>query len=379
MTNKKDKKKKNKFIYTSDDANDITIDFAEIGESIKRSVNNTIRKFADVKEPENLPQTRNKEVCEQVPPDLSKAKTAQVFKYISFVMLFITSLTTGALFLENIGHSLSGSAITIVLFLISLFATFAIPYALDRVYKENIRLTNNYVRYLRELGNNTVISIRDLASAVAQSEEDTVDDLLLMMKRGYFKQARIVENDSLFILDIPTFRLYKEKREEVPGPRMNPLDQSELSAKDLSEERAKEIIYEGRDYIKDIENTSKIIDDREFSILTDRIVDNSKSILQIVEKYPDKSYALNKFSDYYLPTTAKLVETYHEFDMMNTEDKKIKDSMGEIRKSLVTIAEAFDKIKVDLLSDRAMDIKTDIDTINLLLNQEGYTEDDWRK
>ena len=65
--------------------------------------------------------------------------------------------------------------------------------------------------------------------------------------------------------------------------------------------------------------------------------------------------------------------------MMRTDDSKILNSMKQINKSIITIGEAFDKIKVELLSDRAMDIKTDIDTINLLLNQEGYTEDDWSK
>lgn len=34
-------------------------------------------------------------------------------------------------------------------------------------------------------------------------------------------------------------------------------------------------------------------------------------------------------------------------------------------------------MKIDLLDDRAMDIKTEIDTINLLLKQEGLAEDDW--
>ena len=39
--------------------------------------------------------------------------------------------------------------------------------------------------------------------------------------------------------------------------------------------------------------------------------------------------------------------------------------------------EAFNKMKIDLLDDRAMDVKTEIDTINLLLKQEGLTKDDW--
>lgn len=282
------------------------------------------------------------------------------------------------IYIENRTYGPGSALAYFFLFLLSLAATFAVPFVLDRIYKENLRLSNNYVRFLRELGTNTVISIRDLASAVAQSEEKTIDDLLIMMKRGYFKQARIVEDDSLFILDIPTFRLYKEKRNEIPQVRTEE-DQYELSAEELSKERAREVINSGKSELASIREYATLINDNKFSLLTSRITDSAKSILALVEKYPDKSYALNKFSDYYLPTTAKLVETYYEFDIMHTTDPKIRKSMDDIRASLVTIAEAFEKIKVELLSDRAMDIKTDIDTINLLLNQEGYTEDDWRK
>ena len=235
------------------------------------------------------------------------------------------------------------------------------------------------MRFLRELGNNTVISIRDLASAVAQSEEKTVSDLMKMMKRGYFYQARVVEDDSLFILDIPTFKLYKDKKNGLTESKPVTEEEGEILVEDLSLERAKEIINQGKYSIEQIKLNQVKINDVNFKAKVEKLVDNSNDILSIVEKYPDKSYALNKFSDYYLPTAAKLVETYYDFELMRTDDKKISTSMGQIGQSITTIAEAFDKIKVELLSDRAMDVKTDIDTINLLLNQEGYAENDWRK
>ena len=78
-----------------------------------------------------------------------------------------------------------------------------------------------------------------------------------------------------------------------------------------------------------------------------------------------------------MPTSLKLATSYKEFEMVNSRDSRIVKSMGEIEESIKTIAEAFDKMKIDLLDDRAMDIKTEIDTINLLLKQEGLTEDDW--
>ena len=357
----------NKNIFDFDD-----IDFYGIGESIKNSINNTLKKFTEKKEKnENLPQTRNNEVCAQKPPELSKAKNWKAASILSGLIL-IPSTVASVLNFFTFGD-IEGFVIS--LFLIAL--TLTLPYISWKASKEYYRLSQNYVRFLRELGNNTVISIRDLASAVAQTEEKTVSDLTKMMKRGYFHQARIVEDDSLFILDIPTFRLYKEKMKEIPEARVKTGSEDEVLVEDLSLERAKEILNEGKNSIEDIKSSQDKIKDTNFRANVDKLLKNATDILNIVEKYPEKSYALNKFSDYYLPTTAKLVETYLDFEMMRTDDSKITNSMKQINESVITIGEAFDKIKVELLSDRAMDIKTDIDTINLLLNQEGYAEDDW--
>ena len=348
------------------------IAFEEIGKSVKNSINSTIKRYTKENKAENFPQTRNKDVCAQKPPELGKAQSYQALTYILAIGFFISFVSFSVLFLDN------GGLIYFLATLISLALTVAAPMLSWRASKKYFGLTNRYIRYLKELGNNTVISIRDLASGTAQSEEATVRDLLHMIKHGYFYQARIVENDSLFLLDIPTFRLYKEKHKEFPQAQENTESGEEL-VEDLSSQRAAEIISTGKSLLNEIENTKSHIRDESFKDNLTKVTRHSHDILRIVENHPDKSYALNKFSDYYLPTVAKLAETYYEFELMRTDDARIKKSMADINESITTISDAFDKMKVELLGDRAMDIKTDIDTINLLLNQEGYTEDDWRK
>lgn len=368
-------KKKNGFKFSDLDFDDLNldeIDINKIGNSIKNSINSTLEKInISKKSKENLPQTRNEEVCAQKPPELSKARGRKFLSVFAAFMLICLDIVLFDRFITERGFFL------FLMCLCSGLATIAIPVLSRKAGKEYLRLTNNYVRFLRELGNNTVMSIRDLASSVAQSEEKTISDLTKMMKRGYFYQARIVENDTMFILDIPTFRLYKEKRKDIPQVEKNG-QEDEALVEDLSFQRASEILNSGKIVLEEIKNTKDKITNQDFKVNVDKLIKNSSDILNIVEKYPDKSYALNKFSDYYLPTTAKLINTYYDFELMATDDKKIKTSMSQIDSSIVTITEAFDKIKVELLSDRAMDIKTDIDTINLLLNQEGLAEDDWK-
>ena len=377
MSDKNKKHKKSFYNYAEDienfDFDDIP--FAEIGVKIKNSVNGAIKAFSSSNK-KNLPATRNPKVCEQKPPQAGfslLAKIASIISALSFLAMTIDSFTE---------MYYGGGPTMLLAALISGALTVSVPYLLWKLGDRYKRLSNNYVRFLRELGDNTVISIRDLASGVAQSEEETTKDLLYMMRKNYFKQARIVEDGKIFILDIPTFKLYKEKLEQIPSYRKNLTDDVEmdgesLSVEDLNKERSQEIIAESITSLDKLSEKRDEIESPSFKESLGKLIENSTDILKIIEKYPDKATGLGKFSTYYLPTSLKLATSYKEFEMVNSRDSRIVKSMEEIEESIKTIAEAFDKMKIDLLDDKAMDVKTEIDTINLLLKQEGLAEDDW--
>lgn len=377
MSDKNKKHKKSFYDYAEDiesfDFDDIP--FAEIGVKIKNSVNGAIKAFSSSSK-KNLPATRNPKVCEQKPPQAGLSILAKIASVI-LAPIFL-AMTIGSYSEIHYG----GGFTMLFATLISGALTISVPYALWKLGNRYKRLSDNYVRFLRELGDNTVISIRDLASGVAQSEEETTKDLLYMMRKSYFKQARIVEDGKIFILDIPTFKLYKEKLDQIPSYRKNLTDDVEidgenLSVEDLNKERSQEIIAESITSLDKLSEKRDEIESPSFKESLGKLIDNSTDILKIIEKYPDKATGLGKFSTYYLPTSLKLAESYKDFELVNSRDPRILKSMTEIEESIKTIAEAFDKMKIDLLDDRAMDVKTEIDTINLLLKQEGLAEDDW--
>lgn len=350
------------------------IDFEAIGTRIKNSVNSAFRGLKDGFKNESLPAVKDPEVCEQKnpigPEKYTGLKVLALASGAAFLTLALAAFTNGYGGLMQI---LIGSAFVL--------AGLGTPIILWEKANENKRLAINYDRYKRELGDRTVASIRDLASAVGQSEERTVKDILYFMKQDYFKQARIVEDDSIFILDIPTFRLYKQKVTGLPYYKRAALeedDSEEVSVESINKDQADSIIESSDKILEKMNAIGSNIRSRTFKDKLSKLFSNISDILDLVKRYPDKAVRLNKFADYYMPTSLKLIETYEEFEMMNTDDPKILKSMAEIDTSIGTIAEAFDNIKVDLLSDRAMDVKTDIDTINLILGQEGLLEDDWR-
>lgn len=365
MTNKDSKEKVNKSINDAISS----MDFDDISKKIKQGVDQAINSTMNLIGGSKAPaiQTKNSKVCAQKPPEKSKSSG---FKFLA-VLLGMIAFASGFSVISNLtaGGYLGSVVSDFILCLASGIGTAF--FWTKAKFLDNI--SKNYARFLRELGHNTVIPVRDLASAVQQSEEDTVNDLLYMMQNGYFHQARIVENDSLFILDIDTFKLYKNQAAKIDRTEEKKISESR------DDQRAQNIITNGNIYLDKIEKSKEKIKNGVFLEKTDKLSKTIENILSLIQKYPDKAYALDKFMDYYLPTTAKLVDTYIEFEEMNTGDVKINSSMKEIDKSVGTINEAFEKIQVELLSDRAMDIKTDIDTMKLLLNQEGLLEDDWSK
>ena len=350
------------------------MDFSDISEKVKTSLDIFIDKTMNfingnqVRKP--AIQTKNPQVCAQKLPEKIKAgllKTAMVISFlIALSMLMI-------LFFDGFSYDFFKNLFLTALFSISGFFTFKKSQQLDMISKD-------YTRFLRELGHNTVIPIRDLASSVQKSEKDTIKELMYMMKNGYFKQARIVENDSLFLLDIPTFKLYKNQKNQMTNLSYeeNKKIVQDTSAKTKTD-KAEEIIKISSKEITSINLSISRIKNRSFLEKVIEIKKTIENITNIIKRYPEKAYVLDKFIEYYLPTTVKLIDAYTEYEIMESNDPKIKNSIVEIESSIETINEAFEKIQLELMEDRTMDIKTDIDTMKILLNQEGYLEKDWSK
>lgn len=348
------------------------MDFSQINEKIKESLDTFVGKTMDFlnEKTKRSPkiQTKNPEVCSQNLPEKSLSVVLKIGAGLSGFMFLAMLIVLVA---DGFTYGLISNFIFTIIFGLITAMTYSYAKKIDERSKD-------YKRFLRELGHNTVIPIRDLASAVQKKEKDLVDELLVMMKKGYFKQARIVENNSLFLLDIPTFKLYKKEKQGLSSYTSEKREKIEETAHDEnSKQRAQNIVKLSNKYLNSISLSISRIENRAFLEKVIEIKKTIQNIINIIKKYPEKSYALDKFMDYYLPTTVKLIDAYTEYEMMSSKDEDIIKALKEIDLSILTINEAFEKIQLELVEGNIMDIKTDIDTLKLLLNQEGYLKKDW--
>ncbi|WP_282928834.1 5-bromo-4-chloroindolyl phosphate hydrolysis family protein [Anaerococcus sp. Marseille-Q7828] len=292
-----------------------------------------------------------------------------IFSVVSFVIILL-------MFIAWIFGDLSS---WLMIFIISLFISIVFMLTGYRGKLEYERLEKNYRRYIRELNGNKVISINDLANSVDQDIEETYSDLRHMIKEDYFPEARIVENNSIFILDIPTYSLYKERKNEILSEASDIRQISnEQNLEEINLVRSKEIIDSAKKDLVAINLVKNKIENKNFIDHIEDLENSSKDILKVIENHPESSHGLNKFSEYYLPTSVKLINAYYEFEQITSKNSKIIKSMEQIDETIVDLTNAFERLQLDFLSDSTMEIKADIDTINLLLNQEGLKYNDWR-
>ena len=300
-------------------------------------------------------------------PDL---KHLLFIRRISFPIAIILAIGT-ILLIYGLVHGLS-----ILWFVPTLLLgciAFSIPIIAYGETERLIKLSERYNKYISEIGDNRIIAVEDLASTVALDKEETISDLKYMIQEGYFKDARLAEDNSLLILDKHTFEIYKQKKSAIL--EANTEDKTpELSAVDLQREKANEVIENCSFIIQEINNNLANIKNQKFIKNVDLLISELADILNYIDKYPGFYSKLYKFETYYLPTASKLIKSYRDFEEMNLDDSLVKNSLAEINESILILIDGFRKLKLDILNYQSIDIKAEKETLNNILDLDGYGE-----
>lgn len=252
---------------------------------------------------------------------------------------------------------------------IGAISSFAAGFVLERWGKLAKNRALRYKKYLRELGNNTVVTIDDLCSCAAVEPEMVIKDLTYFIKKDYFKEARLVENNSIFILDKKTYEVYKNNYKDVYLGNKN--------EENLEEGKVDSALEIGKSYITEIAAYLPRLPE---NIQTDvtKLLSIVREIFKQIKKDPERIEELSKFMDYYLPTTVSLLKRYNEFSESEVVTESQKNSMAEIEKTISTIDEAFLKLLNEIYGNVAMDINSDITVLTTMLKQEGLLDNDFK-
>lgn len=245
----------------------------------------------------------------------------------------------------------------------ALVISFYINYRVKKDKNQIIR----FRKYNREIGNNTVIPTADLAAITAKPIDFTINDLLNMIEKDYYRQARIVENGELFILDSNTYKLYKEEMLRDPKERYEVLEDKESNA--LVEEylsRAK------RDVTTLTEMTPKLREPMKAKI--SEFLQIVGKIFELLKENPNTAKDLDKVINYYLPTTVKLIDNYIQISEKPTDS--VKSSLKSMEQTMDLVNDGFMKILDNIYEEKIMDLSSDMSVLKSMLRQEGLLDQD---
>lgn len=245
----------------------------------------------------------------------------------------------------------------------ALVISFYINYRVKKDKDQIIR----FRKYNREIGNNTVIPTADLAAITAKPIDFTINDLLNMIEKDYYRQARIVENGELFILDSNTYKLYKEEMLRDPKERYEELEEKESNA--LVEEylsRAK------RDVTALTEMTPKLREPMKAKI--SEFLQIVGKIFELLKENPNTAKDLDKVINFYLPTTVKLMDNY--IDLSEKPTDSVKSSLKSMEQTMDLVNDGFMKMLDNIYQEKIMDLSSDMSVLKSMLRQEGLLDQD---
>lgn len=215
-----------------------------------------------------------------------------------------------------------------------------------------------YCRYLSLIGNRSDLSIDALAEAMPVSYDKACADLQNMIEAGHLPSAGRLDQKtrrlmlSAVLEDVPVTSVVKEEPVKVKN------------------EEAENAV------LREIRELNDRIDDEVMSRKIDRIGEITARILDYQRSNPDSEGELRSFLDYYLPTTLKLLRAYAQMEEQGVEGKNIGEVKASVEATMDKVVDGFEKQLDKLFRTDALDITSDIQVLEQMLQKDGLAADE---
>ncbi len=294
-----------------------------------------------------------------------------------FGSIGISTLGIGAMVLAIVGYYASQNSIlyTIALSLLPLFFISVFMTAAGGKMRKRLKRFRRYLAIFKE---RSYYSLKELSADTGQNKKFLLKDLRRMISMGMFPEGRIDEQETCIILNRESYNQYLETMKNVhtqEGVEQEKAAQNQSKNQTADNPELVKALESGRAYIHQIKEANEAIPGEEISRKLYRLEAVTGKIFDYVELHPTQLPEIQKFMEYYLPTTLKLIIAYREFDMQPVQGENITTAKKEIEDTLDTINLAFEKLLDSLFQDAAMDVSTDISVLETMLAQEGLTKE----
>lgn len=240
-------------------------------------------------------------------------------------------------------------------------------YWISRYFHQKMKLEKNFLRYRTEIGDNRVLAVEDFSTAVSLPQPIVVEELRKLISEGYFPQGRVVENGQLFLLDRGAYKAYKENYRDSNVLTKEKPREIDHDNEEFKDERQTLI----NQYVNTIEAQKSKVKNHEFKLKLEKLLIILHGIENAIKDDPYRIDDLNKFVDYYTPTTIKLVDRYLEFEEIQVPLESMEKSMADIEKSIQTLISAYENLLAELYKEDLLDLSAEMEVMKTILTQDG--------
>ncbi|MEG0441686.1 MAG: 5-bromo-4-chloroindolyl phosphate hydrolysis family protein, partial [Oscillospiraceae bacterium] len=214
----------------------------------------------------------------------------------------------------------------------------------------NARKVKRFRKYLALIGKRDSIAVETLAQAMSVSVKTAVNDLQDMLDGGILPMGYVDIQRSRLVLTA-------EGMADAPEP----------------EKPKAEPVKDENDYLVEIKTVNDAIADESMSRKIDHIGEITGKILDYQRKNPNRQGELRSFLNYYLPTTLKILRAYAQLEAQGIEGDNITAAKDRIEGMMDRVVEGFEKQLDKLFQNAALDITSDVEVLEKMLNNDGLS------
>ena len=143
------------------------------------------------------------------------------------------------------------------------------------------------------------------------------------------------------------------------------------------DEKVDTLLSEGENSLNEMKKLREAIPNEEIRTKTDQLINITDQIFKKLRAEPGVYTQVKRFTDFFLPTSVKLLSTYSQIDQSGVEGENIKNTMERIDSALDMTLNSYKKFYDSLFENMALDIETDISVLETMFKRDGILDKDF--
>ena len=148
-----------------------------------------------------------------------------------------------------------------------------------------------------------------------------------------------------------------------------------LKAAPFEQREIHRIKKDGQEYLEQLAELKKEIVSDEMRRKVEQMETLTARIFVCASEHPESISQTDRLFKYYFPSVLKLLKVYEDVEKQPVQGENIRKTKKEIEDSLDTMNQALEKLFDEMFQNVAMDISSDIQVLEVMLKQDGLTED----